>query len=59
MVHGSREGQFAEWCLLGARMGRLYANDDHKDREALMKINDWTWLREQFDDAQNTRSSDH
>ncbi len=42
-------GSYAEWCLKGAQAGRMYAIDHRDDQEALMKINDWNWLKERFD----------
>lgn len=42
-------GPFAEECLSGARAGRDYGIAQCDDREMLLRINDWNWLRAQFE----------
>ncbi len=41
-------GPFAEYCLKGARAGVAYAEGHRDDRDALLRINDYEWLRERF-----------
>jgi hypothetical protein len=38
-----------EYALAGARAGRAYGTANKTDLEALKKINDYDWLKEQFD----------
>lgn len=45
------EGQFADCCLRGALKGREYGSLHKADMNALMKINDWPWLKEMFDEG--------
>lgn len=42
-------GVFADDCLRGARAGRAYGLAHRDDRPALLRINDWAWLRQQFE----------
>lgn len=42
-------GPYAEWCLHGARAGQDYGKTYRHNQPMLLKINDWTWLQEQFD----------
>lgn len=43
------EGAFADWCLRGALEGRAYGLANKTNPEALMKINDWSWLEHRFE----------
>jgi len=43
--------QYGEYALLGAKMGREYGYDNKDDNEKLYKINDFDWLKEQFNNA--------
>ena len=40
--------EYGHWCLLGAQAGRSFGLDS-RGSDQLMKINDWVWLREQYD----------
>jgi hypothetical protein len=42
-------GPFAEECLSGARAGRAYGGAWRDDQAMLLRINDWDWLRAQFE----------
>ena len=46
------EASFAEWCLLGARQGRSFGARNAYDPERLQRLNDFSWLRRVFDQAQ-------
>lgn len=46
-----QEKEFGEYALLGAKMGREYGYEHKGDNEKLFKINDFEWLREQFENA--------
>lgn len=41
-------GRFGRYCLKGALEGKAYGEEHKDDTEALNKINDFEWLREQF-----------
>jgi hypothetical protein len=36
------------WAIKGAQAGRLYGSENRGNKEALAKINDFDWLKEQF-----------
>jgi hypothetical protein len=38
---------YGHWCLLGAQAGRTFGLAS-RGTDQLMKINDWSWLREQY-----------
>lgn len=40
--------RFGRYCIKGALEGKLYGEEHAKDVDALNKINDYEWLREQF-----------
>jgi hypothetical protein len=40
--------RFGRYCIKGALEGRIYGEHNKDDIEALNKINDFEWLREQF-----------
>ena len=42
-------GDFADECLLGARAGSDYGTTYKNDVQALQKINDFAWLRKQYE----------
>ena len=42
------ERPFGEFAILGATAGYRYGLDNQKNIEALIKINDFDWLKEQF-----------
>ena len=42
------ERPFGKFAILGATAGRQYGLDNQKNIEALIKINDFDWLKEQF-----------
>ena len=41
-------GKFADQALCGALAGRLYGEKNASDKEALFKLNDFTWLQDQW-----------
>jgi len=41
-------GRFGRYCIKGALEGKAYGEENKDDVEALNKINDFEWLREQF-----------
>lgn len=41
-------GRFGRYCIKGALEGKAYAEEHAEDNDALMKINDYEWLRERF-----------
>ena len=43
------EARFGQWCLAGAREGRLYGRKYCRDDTALQRINDYAWMRALFD----------
>jgi hypothetical protein len=45
------KGPYADWCLDGACKGREHGLKYKTDTDMLMKINDWAWLAEKFEDA--------
>jgi hypothetical protein len=44
----SRDQLFGDYAIQGARAGRKYGIDNQCNIEALKKINDFDWLKEQF-----------
>ena len=40
--------EYGYWCVLGAQAGRKFGLSS-RGTDQLMKINDWSWLREQYD----------
>jgi hypothetical protein len=40
---------FGEYVIQGATAGRKYGTENKLNKEALNKINDFNWLKEQFD----------
>jgi hypothetical protein len=44
-----RNRQFGDFAICGARAGRKYGVDNQGNINALKKINDFDWLKEQFD----------
>ena len=40
--------EYGYWCLLGAQAGRSFGLDS-RGGDQLMKINDWSWLRKQYE----------
>ncbi len=45
--------QYGEYAIKGAIMGKQYGLDNKNNPTALIKINDFDWLREQFDGIQS------
>jgi hypothetical protein len=43
------DATFGKWSLLGAREGRAFGNDHYENQEMLLKINDYQWLSQLFD----------
>lgn len=43
------EGDFSEYAIKGAISGREYGTINKADKEALLKINDYDWLRQVYD----------
>lgn len=41
---------FGQYCIAGAQSGKQYAEDNISNLAALRKINNFAWLRKQFDD---------
>ena len=41
---------YGYWCLLGAQAGRQFGLDS-RGTDQLMKINDWTWLRQRYEES--------
>ncbi len=48
---------FGEYAIKGARAGKKYGEANIEDSEALRKINDYSWLLEQFNKAYNDNKS--
>jgi hypothetical protein len=44
------ERDYGRWCLLGAQAGRQFGLSN-RGTDQLMKINDWSWLRAQYDQS--------
>ena len=44
---------FGLYAIKGAQMGRQYGLENKNNQEALIKINDFDWLKEQFDGIQS------
>ena len=42
------EAKFGEWCLRGAREGRLYGRQHARDFDGIQRINDFDWLHQRF-----------
>ena len=40
--------RFGRYCIKGALEGKVYGEEHANDVDALNKINDFEWLREQF-----------
>lgn len=49
--------RFGRYCLKGANEGKAYGEANRDDVEALNKINDFEWLREQFVESMKKRIS--
>jgi CYTH domain-containing protein len=47
-----KDRPFGEYAILGANAGLLYGSENKDDLEKLKKINDFKWLKEQFDATQ-------
>jgi hypothetical protein len=47
-----KDRPFGEYAILGANAGLLYGSKNKNDLEKLKKINDFKWLKEQFDATQ-------
>jgi len=43
--------RYGEYAILGAQQGRDFGTHYKGNQEALRKINDWKWLKQQFEDA--------
>jgi len=41
---------FGKWCISGALAGRAYGEKFSNDLESIFKINDWQWMRNQFEE---------
>jgi hypothetical protein len=41
-------GSYADFCQKGAILGREYGTKNADNKSELAKINDWKWLKEQF-----------
>ena len=41
--------EFGEYAIAGANAGREYGVKNHTNDKALNKINDYAWLKEQYD----------
>ena len=50
-------GRFGRYCIKGALEGKAYGIEHKDDVEALNKINDFEWLREQFVESMKKRIS--
>ena len=48
-IKGSNR-DYGHWCLLGAQAGRQFGLDS-RGSDQLMKINDWTWLRQRYEES--------
>lgn len=46
-----KERPYGEYCLLGANQGREFGHHYRNDIKALKKINNFDWLKEQFEKA--------
>jgi hypothetical protein len=44
-----KDKDYGDYVIAGANAGRLYGLDNSSNIDALMKINDYDWLKEQFD----------
>ena len=44
-----KERPYGEYAIKGAKEGAVYGNANQGNTEALKKINDFNWLKEQFD----------
>jgi hypothetical protein len=42
------EAKFGDWCLRGAREGRLYGREHARNFDGMQRINDFNWLRARF-----------
>ena len=51
-------GRFGRYCIKGALEGRAYGEANRDNIEALNKINDFEWLREQFVASMKKRVTD-
>jgi len=49
-----KDKPFGEYCIAGANAGKLYGETNRGNLEALRKINDFDWLRKQFDNLKNS-----
>lgn len=43
------QGRYSEWCISGAIAGSRFGNDNSDSPSILKLINDFDWLKEQFD----------
>jgi hypothetical protein len=43
------EGDYSEYAIKGAISGRDYGTINKADKEALTKINDYDWLKNEYD----------
>jgi len=39
---------FGDWAIIGANAGKKYGQENASNKEALLKINDFTWLKDQW-----------
>ena len=46
-----KERPFGEYCIMGANQGREFGDHYRNDIKSLKKINDFDWLKKQFDKA--------
>jgi hypothetical protein len=44
-----KDRPFGEYAILGATAGAVYGEQNKNNIDALKKINDFEWLKEQFD----------
>ena len=44
---------YGEYSIMGAKQGRDFGNHYKNNKKALHLINDYAWLREQFEEATN------
>tara|TARA_R110000868_G_scaffold81659_2_gene230948 strand:+ start:14327 stop:18802 length:4476 start_codon:yes stop_codon:yes gene_type:complete len=49
-----KDKPFGEYCIAGANAGKAYGEANRGNLEALRKINDFDWLRNKFDNLENS-----
>ena len=51
-----KDKEFGTYCIAGANAGAAYGKENQNNKEALNKINDFEWLKDQFNQSTHSKA---